>query len=113
MRAPSERVSLSIRQRRYASQMAKHAPPHLWAIAKGDRPYCEQMMPSFDWLFVHVQHSCALPACVAGYQDSPAWPVQRLGEAGTGLPIRSRAMGEIHSQRCGGALASAVAVPGH
>ena len=46
---------------RYAAQMIKHAPPHLWAITKGDRPFCTQMLASFEWLFRHVERTCGLP----------------------------------------------------
>ena len=48
--------------------MLKHAPPHLWAITKGDRAYCELMLDSFDWLFERVRATCGLR------HPRDAWP---------------------------------------
>ena len=45
---------------RYAAQMVRSGPDHLWAITKADRPYCDLVMLSFSWLFARVQSTCGL-----------------------------------------------------
>ena len=44
----------------YAVQLVRHGPDVLWAALKGDTPYCELMMGSFDWLFSRIQRTCPL-----------------------------------------------------
>ena len=44
----------------YAVQLVRHGPIVLWAALKGDAPYCELMLGSFDWLFYRIQRTCPL-----------------------------------------------------
>ena len=64
---------------RYAGQMVKHAPVHLWAITKGDRAYCELMLGSFDWLFERVGRTCGLPNPRSSW---PSWLAVMQGRPG-------------------------------
>ena len=64
---------------RYAGQMVKHAPVHLWAITKGDRAYCELMLGSFDWLFERVGRTCGLPRPRSSW---PSWQEVMQGHPG-------------------------------
>ena len=56
----SPQVMLHKERLSYAVQLLRHGPEVLWAILRRDKPFCELMLGSFDWLFCRVRNTCPL-----------------------------------------------------
>ena len=53
---------------RYAAQMTRSAPDHLWAVTKADRPYCDLVLGSFTWLYARIGKTTCMPDPLACWE---------------------------------------------
>ena len=53
---------------RYAAQMTRSAPDHLWAVKKADRPYCDLVLGSFTWLYLRIGKTTCMPDPLACWE---------------------------------------------